>query len=201
MDVEDAIAGRRSVRKFAAGPLPDETVRRLIQLACAAPAPHGSRPWRFVHVASAEARNHLAEAMTDAWSADLDREGRSLAESERSLARSRRQIAKAPTLLLACLSLDEARHWPDERRSLAERDMFVQSLGAALQNLLLAAHARGLTGYIKGAPLFCHEAVARALDLPAGWEPAFLVLLGSPAEEARPPARPPFPLDIHLIER
>ena len=77
--------------------------------------------------------------------------------------------------------------------------MYMQSLGAALQNLLLAAHARGLGGYLKGAPLFCRAAVAEALALPDGWQPAFLVLLGYPADGARPPPRPePRPEDFLL---
>ena len=79
--------------------------------------------------------------------------------------------------------------------------MFVQSLGAALQNLLLAAHARGLAGYLKGAPLFCAPAVAQALDLPVDWQPAFLVLLGYPADDVGPSPRSPVPLDSILTER
>ncbi|MFQ5815094.1 MAG: CoB--CoM heterodisulfide reductase iron-sulfur subunit B family protein, partial [Candidatus Hydrothermarchaeaceae archaeon] len=47
----------------------------------------------------------------------------------------------------------------------AEHDMFMQSLGAALQNLLLAANAYGLAGYLKGAPLICQTAVAEALGI------------------------------------
>ena len=57
--------------------------------------------------------------------------------------------------------------------------MFVQSLGAALQNLLLAAADYGLAGYFKGAPLFCPDAVRGALDLPGDWHPSFLVLLAT----------------------
>jgi nitroreductase len=79
--------------------------------------------------------------------------------------------------------------------------MFVQSLGAALQNLLLAAHALGLAGYLKGAPLFCRDAVASALDLPNAWEPAFLVLLGYPAAGLQLPPRPEIDLDSFLARR
>jgi hypothetical protein len=63
--------------------------------------------------------------------------------------------------------------------------MFVQSLGAALQNVLVGAGEYGLAGYLKGAPLFCPEAVREALDLPPDWEPAFLVLLGYPEASTR----------------
>lgn len=195
-----AIAGRRSIRRFASRNVPRPLVEELIAAACAAPAPHHSRPWRFVEVTAA-ARPRLAEAMASAWQADLEAEGRVPKESERALARSRRQLTDAPLLLLACLTPDAARDWPDERRRLAERDMYMQSLGAALQNLLLAAHASGLGGYLKGAPLFCQETVTQALDLPAGWEPAFLVLLGYPEPTAEPPPRPsPNPNDF-LVQR
>ena len=79
--------------------------------------------------------------------------------------------------------------------------MFVQSLGAALQNLLLAAGDSGLVGYLKGAPLFCADAVGEALDLPAEWEPTFLVLLGFPQEGAVPAERASIPIEEFLVER
>ena len=199
--VSKAIASRRSIRRFTSRPVPADAVRRLVALACTAPAPHASHPWRFVHITSPETRDTLADAMADAWRADLDREGQTVHTIHKLLSRSRRQLTEAPVLLLACLSLDEARPWPDERRRHAERDMFVQSLGAALQNLLLAAHARGLAGYLKGAPLFCPDAVHQALGLPAGWEPTFLILLGHPAEGTDPPPRPPLAVDDFLGTR
>lgn len=199
--VARAISARRSVRQFALSAVDTTIVRDLVSLACTAPAPHHSRPWRFVHVTTAGARERLADAMTDAWRADLEREGRPLREVSRRLLRAQRQVTSAPALLLACLCLDESRTWPDERHRLAERDMFVQSLGAALQNLLLAAVERGLTGYLKGAPLFCQQASRDALDLPADWEPAFLVLLGHPAPGYSAPPRDPADLDTFFVER
>ncbi|MCH7485228.1 MAG: nitroreductase family protein [Chloroflexi bacterium] len=95
----------------------------------------------------------------------------------------------------------EAKEQADEGRRSAERDMFVQSLGAALQNMLLAAVERGLVGYLKGAPLFCAPAVREALELPDGWEPAFLVLLGHPEEGFEPPPRADVEVGDVMVER
>lgn len=196
----DAIATRRSIRRFAPREVSPTIVRELIAAAVVAPAPHHSRPWRFVEVGP-EARPRLIEAMAVAWRADAASDGLSDSRIEGELRRSRKQMADAPLLLLACIELGSARSWPDDRRRAAERDMYMQSLGAALQNLLLAAHARGLGGYLKGAPLFCQAAVAEALALPDGWQPAFLVLLGYPAEGAGPPARPDARVDDFLVSR
>ncbi len=200
MDVSEAIAGRRSVRRFARREVPRDLLRELVAAACAAPAPHHSRPWRFVEI-TPDSRPRLVEAMAAAWRADFEADRQPPEAVERSLARSRRQLTEAPMLLLACLELDRARRWPDRRRRRAERDMYVQSLGAALQNLLLAAHARGLGGYLKGAPLFCQSAVTEGLDLPSRWEPVFLVLLGYPAEGSLPPPRPAIGTGDFLLER
>ncbi len=200
MDILEAIASRRSVRRFAPREVRRDVARELIAAACAAPAPHHSRPWRFVEVRPGT-RLRLIEAMAAAWRADLGADGRPAQALEAPLARSRRQLTDAPLLLLACLQAEAARDWPDKRRRSAERDMYVQSLGAALQNLLLAAHARGLGGYLKGAPLFCPAAVSEALSLPNGWQPAFLVLLGYPADDSRPMSRSAIRADDFLIER
>lgn len=201
MQLDEAIASRRSIRHFDPREVPPELVQELIAAACTAPAPHRTRPWRFIHVISRDSRTRLAEALERAWRADMERDGSPMDGLEARIARSRRQLLEAPVLLLACLALEGAHPWPDERRRRAERDMFMQSLGASLQNLLLAAHSRGLAAYLKGAPLFCPQAVASALQLPPGWEPAFFVLLGYPAQGFVSPPRPDLRLEDFLTRR
>ena len=190
MRVSDAIVSRRSVRRFAARPVPDTVLRELIELACAAPAPHHTRPWQFVLVGK-ESRPRLAQAMTDAWRVDLEADGAPPERIEELARRSQRRLLSAPALLLAGLHLGGARRWPDHQRRLAERDMFVQSLGAALQNLALAAHERGLGCCVLGSPLFCQDAVRQALRLAPEVEPLFLVMLGYPPEGYVPEPRTP----------
>lgn len=199
--VADVIVSRRSVRHFAPDPVDQALVRELIGLACTAPAPHHSRPWRFADVVSVDGRKALADAMGESWLEDMAAEKRSVHEMQKLIGRSRAQVMDAPVLLVACLALDETREWPDETRRMAERDMFVQSLGAALQNILLAAVERDLVGYLKGAPLFCGPAISQALGLPEDWDPAFLVLLGYPESGFEPPERAAIDLSEFLVER
>jgi coenzyme F420-0:L-glutamate ligase/coenzyme F420-1:gamma-L-glutamate ligase len=176
-------------------------IRELVALACTAPAPHHSHPARFVHVMTPDARERLADAMSESWLSDLSAEDRSVIEVDRMIKRSRSQVLEAPALLVSCLVLDGARSWPDGRRTAAERDMFVQSLGASLQNILLAAVERGLAGYLKGAPLFCADAIREALVLPDGWHPAFLVLLGYPQDGFEPQPRDAIEPGDYMVQR
>jgi coenzyme F420-0:L-glutamate ligase/coenzyme F420-1:gamma-L-glutamate ligase len=200
VELFDALRGRRSVRRFANRPVPPALLDELISSACLAPAPHHSRPWRFV-VVGTQARDRLAEAMGARWRRDLEADGVAETRIEALLARSRAQIRDAPTLLLACLVSEGLRAWPDEARRRAEWLMGAQSMGAALQNLMLAAHARGLGSFWISAPLFCPEAVREALDLPQEYVAQALVALGYPDPAAPLPSRPEPDLAALVLER
>jgi len=200
MDALEAIRSRRSLRQLDARPVPRELLDQALEAACLAPAPHHTRPWRYV-VVSAERRAALADAMGAAWRADLERDGHPQALIERLLRRSRRQIIDAPALVLACLTHEGLRKWPDERRARNEWAMAQQSVGAGLQNLMLAAHALGLASYWISAPLFAPEAAAEALSLPDDVVAQALVVVGYPAAGAAPKPRPAADASQLVIER
>jgi len=63
------------------------------------------------------------------------------------------------------------------------------SVAAAIQNLLLSAHARGLGACWMTGPLVAEAALAALLEVPAGWRIAALIPLGRPAERPKPPTR------------
>ncbi len=199
MDVFTALTGRRSLRRFAERPVAHQSLERLLTVACLAPAPHHSRPWRFVVVGSRQSRQRLAEAMGQPWRLDLKSDGVPPDKIAWLLERSRRQIMEAPALILGCLVPQGLRPWPDERRRQAEWAMAVQSMGAALENLMLAAHALGLASFWISAPLFCPETVREALDLPEHYVAQALIALGYPAPDVAPrPREEPSLADLTL---
>lgn len=200
MELGDAIRSRRSVRGLEGPPLTADELRPLIEVALLAPAPHHTRPWRFVHV-RAETREVLATAMGDAWRADMQADGVPEAQQERALTRSRRQLIEAPTLLVGCVVGEGLRTWPDDRRDRAEWTMAAHSFGAGLQNLLLAAHDAGLAAFWISAPLYAQDAVRAALNLDAGWRPQACIALGRPSGDYTPFARPAPDLAGSFIER
>jgi coenzyme F420-0:L-glutamate ligase/coenzyme F420-1:gamma-L-glutamate ligase len=200
MEVVEAIRTRRSIRGLEGPPLTHEEVSALIALALLAPAPHHTRPWRFVHVLPPR-REALAKEMGEAWRRDMEADGVSAERQVRALERSRRQLIAAPTLLVGCLAGAGLHQWPDERRDRAEWTMAAHSFGAALQNILLAAHARGIAGYWISAPLFAQEAVRSALDLDAEWRPQACIALGRRSEAYQPFDRPAPDLGSMLIVR
>jgi coenzyme F420-0:L-glutamate ligase / coenzyme F420-1:gamma-L-glutamate ligase len=199
--VEQAVTARRTVRTFDPDrPVPAAALRTAVAAAATAPAPHHTRPWRVLRL-SAATRTRLLDAMAARWRADLTADGLPEATIARRLARSDAVLREAPELLVPFVVLDGAHRYPDARRTVAERDLFVLSGGAALQNLQIVLTGHGLGAAWISSTVFCPRTVREALDLPAGWEPLGMVAVGWPVAGTAPPTRPPIDVDELLLER
>jgi nitroreductase len=71
----------------------------------------------------------------------------------------------------------------------------VLSLGAAVENVLLAAADSGFASCWVSAPIFCPEEARDALALPREWLPHAMVIVGIPDPSYTGRQRPPVPLD------
>jgi len=187
-DALDAVLrGRRSIRSYEDRPVPPDVVERVLDAARHAPSPHRSVPWRFAVLVGADAKTRLAAAMGDRWRADLTRDGVPSEGVEAEVEKSRRRLTLAPVVLVGCLYLDPLDEYPDPARQQAETYMAAHSLGAALQNVMLAAHANGLASCWMCAPVFCPEVVRDAVGLDNALIPHALITLGYASKP--PPAR------------
>jgi F420 biosynthesis protein FbiB-like protein len=179
--VLDAIKERRSVRKYSARPVPQEAIEEVLVAAGWAPSAHNAQPWRFIVLDDPQVKRRLAEAMAESWAADIAKDGSKI-EPENFKFRVER-FAAAPVLILACLTMEDMDNYSDEKRQKLERDLAMQSLAAALENMLLAAHAKGLGACWFCAPSFCKETVRKVLKIPDEVEPVTLIAMGYPAEQ------------------
>ncbi|GGI03904.1 coenzyme F420-0:L-glutamate ligase [Egicoccus halophilus] len=197
---EEAVAARRTVRRLDPDrSVPPQALHAAVVAASRAPAPHGTRPWRIVRLRSST-RARLLDAMARRWRADLAADGVAADAVERRIARSDAVLRAAPELLAPFVLLDGAHDYPDRRRRTAERDLFVLSTGAALQNLQVVLAGHGLGAAWISSTAFCAPTVRDVLDLPDSWQPVGMVAVGYPAG---PPPRPrePGSSDGLLLER
>jgi coenzyme F420-0:L-glutamate ligase/coenzyme F420-1:gamma-L-glutamate ligase len=193
--VPDFIEQRRSIRSFRDEPVDRSVLDTLIEAACLAPAPHHSRPWRFVVIDTDAAKLALADGMGARWQADLEADGVSAERIAELVAASHTKITGAPALMLACLTWDGLDRYPDETRQRAEWGMALLSLGASVENFMLSAAGAGLASCWVAAPIFCPEAARDSLNLPTEWLPHALVLVGHPDPAYVARERPPVPLE------
>lgn len=182
---------RRSVRQYEDRPVPRTLIEDVLEAARWAPSPHGRQPWRFVVLTRPEPRLRLADAMGAEWRRNLEMDQQSPDVVAIRLEKSRQRILSAPAIVMPCLYLAELDTYPDPSRQAAETTMAIQSLGAAVQNMLLAAYSLRLDSGWMCAPLFCPEVVCQALDLDPTLIPHALITLGYAARDpARRPHRP-----------
>ena len=195
------IEQRRSIRAFRSEPVDRETLDGLVEAACLAPAPHHSRPWRFVVIDTDGGKEALARGMGARWRADLTADGVAARRVEELVAASHTKLMTAPAMVLGCLTWNGLDRYPDETRQRAEWGMALLSLGAAVENLMLTTADAGLASCWVAAPIFCPEAARDALELPGEWLPHALVLIGYPAPTYVARERPPVPLETLRLNR
>jgi F420 biosynthesis protein FbiB-like protein len=174
--------------------VPHELIEQVVDAARWAPSPHGRMPWRFVVLTRLDRKSRLADAMAEEWQRNLEMDRQPPEIVAVRLKKSRLRVEGAPVVIIPCLYLHDLDHYPDQQRQQAETTMAVQSLGAAVQNMLLTAYRLGLdTGWMC-APLFCPDVVVGALDLDSSLIPQALIMLGYAA--TNPPRRERLPLDM-----
>jgi coenzyme F420-0:L-glutamate ligase/coenzyme F420-1:gamma-L-glutamate ligase len=174
---------RRSVRRFADPPVPPELLEAAVAEALTAPAPHHTRPVRFVWLQTRATRTRLLDRMKDKWRHDLSGDGRSADAVERRVARGQ-ILYDAPEVVIPFLVPDGAHAYPDAARSDAEHTMFTVAVGAAVQALLVALAVRGLGSCWIGSTIFAADLVRTELGLPADWEPLGAIAIGYASDTA-----------------
>lgn len=197
MTFNTLVRGRRSVRQLRPDSVPHDLILQVLDAARWAPSPHGRMPWRFAVLTRPAPKRRLADAMAASWQQQLQFDNQPAEIVAIRLQKSQARIMSAPVLIVPCLYLADLDVYPDAERQQAETIMAIQSLGAAIQNLLLKAVDLGLdTGWMC-APLFCPDVVAQALDLDPALTPHALIPLGYAA--ADPKRRERLPLEALIV--
>ncbi len=189
---------RRSVRRFSAEPVASDQIEAAVAEALTAPAPHHTRPVRFVWVQDPSKRQSLLDRMKDKWRADLASDGRTSEAIERRVSRGA-ILYDAPELVIPFMVPDGAHVYPDADRTAAEHTMFTVAVGAAVQALLVALAVRGVGSCWIGSTIFAADLVRDELALPADWEPLGAIAIGYPEEQSAP--RDPVPTDGLLVRK
>ena len=183
MNTLEAIATRRSIRKFQDKPVPDEMLEKVLTAATQAPSGKNRQPWQFIVV-----KEQKRVKMVRILRAGIEK-GKNEGRNPGSAEWSANVMAGAP-LTVFVFNPDGKR--PNLVHSVEQMLMDVvdiQSIGAAIQNMLLAAQDLGL-----GSLWICD--VFSAYEELCDWlgekgEMIAAIALGYAAEEPRPRPRKP----------
>ena len=196
MDAVDAIRQRRSVRRYTDAPVADADIDELLRLALLAPTGGMAQAWSFIVVREADARRAVAELVIRGGG-EYFRTVRPAApgvsgEEHATWARDYAEQAlgtyrDVPVWIIGLVVPRNV--FPADQRE-AERTADVSSLAFAMENLFVAARARGLGTVPTVFHWFVEDAFRTLLQIPVDLEIPLITPLGYPVEfpTSLPPA-------------
>lgn len=174
MHVDDAIRQRRTHKVFSGAPIDDETLRTLCELATWAPNHRFTEPWRFAVVRGPRLADMAVAADASLASLGKDGDAESLRRLEGKRDKLRRRLAQVGAVIVA-----SHRRSPDD--AVQQREDYAAT-ACAVQNLLLAATARGLVGLWSTGAVLTTPPMRVFYGVPDDHDVVAVVFLGRPTQ-------------------
>jgi len=179
MEFNDVLAARHSIRDYSDREVPAEVLERLLEAAALAPSAMNAQPWRYyittdgmrdrVGEVIAQATTHLQEFVDVVPRETLDEAVRWYSE-----------LGGAPVIIIVTMMQTEGEL--DEINKLL-------SIGASVENLLLAATNEGLGACNITFSYFVRDDIAPLLEIDESERVVSVIALGYPGDRA--PHSPP----------
>lgn len=191
------IKSRRSVRVMASEPIPAAALDAIVECGLYAPSGSNQQPWHFAVITNRDLINKIKDAVSEKVGEIKERiSSASARKSFDGYVRYITFFGGAPALICCFVEPYRAllerllnRYAPELSVSTRE-NASVQSVAAAVENMLLAAHAFGYAGCWITGPLVAKEEI-EALVKPEGkWELLAMIALGQ-CDKTRPAPKAP----------
>jgi len=188
MDIYEAINARRSIRKFQPIKVEDATLMKLAEAAIKAPNGGNAQPWDFIFVTDSGLIHKLCGILEEVHSEYFGKARKDNLEGERfeKAVSMYGRMAVAPAFVLVC------KHIRNQQLNKSHEEWSTtwahHSIGAAMENLILAAVAEGLGTCWLGTPSWKGDEIKALLEIPEHVEIVAMSPIGVPDEA--PKARP-----------
>ncbi|MDD3013010.1 MAG: nitroreductase family protein [Candidatus Gastranaerophilales bacterium] len=193
MEIFEAIETRHSVRKFKADIPPIEDVKKIINAARLAPSSTNDQMWHFIVIYNTKVKNKMKQAIIETYDEILTWKE---AEGKESKINFYKQFSAfftdAPVNIAVLMEPKESlmadimreKGVNEKKISKMRPDSGLLSIGAAIENLSLAAHALGYGSCWLTAPLYACKKLEEILEVKSPYQLVSLLCLGKPESPA-----------------
>ncbi len=172
MDINAAILGRRSIRKFTNQPIDHQIIEKIVEQASYAPSWKHTQIARYILIENKELINQIAGGMI------LD------------FKMNEKTLQSCAAVMVISYITQRSGYERDGSFSTPKGDGFEMfDAGVAAQTFCLAAYEQGLGTVITG--YFNEQKICQLLDLPANQKIGALICMGYPDESPAAPKRKP----------
>jgi nitroreductase len=202
--LEKLVKERRSVRKWKKGDVPDELIKKAIELGTWAPNGGNYQGWHFIVIKKKEIIVKMADAVQSVsdrvagwpeaqeWQGDVDRYRKNASFFRNAPAVIAAFTGEYQSVMDKVLLRRES-HDPEAKQVLTFRrsaPTSIQSVAAAVATMLLAFDQMGLGAVWLGAPLMAKKEIEAILRVPANLSLICLVAVGYPDESPQRERKP-----------
>ena len=192
----------RAMRRLKPDPIPEETLKKIIDAGIRAPSGGNMQDWAFILVRETERKRFIRDYYWNTWQNLMGERGipDDMPPAQQRMLNAAAHLAahldEAPVLLLACAKTE----YPPLAAMNHERANAAVIHGTiypAVQNILLACRALGVGATLTTIHCFFEEELKQRFDIPADMEVSALIPMGYPQGKFGPVSRAPVEDVIH----
>lgn len=204
MKTIDAIFTRRSIRRFKKDPIDTETILKILDAARMAPSGANLQPWYFIVIRDRKILEEMEKIIRNEMEKVPKFLKGTVKNREELLKQLRIQVTlnslffvQAPVTIAVCVQeienplmqclLDSGMDSYDVHKYMGF--MEIQSVSAAVQNLLLATHDLGYGACWMNVPFFAKDELEKILGVKSPWSLISLIPIGKPDHSPMAPPR------------
>ncbi len=200
MEYTEVITKRRSIREFTADPVSADQINALISAALRAPSINNSRLWKFYAITDKNLMNNMAEAVKKSLAELL--KGKQEEDKYKTVEYFSTFFVNAPLLIGITIKpykaiIDDIFEDDPEKVNELRRFPDYQSLGAAVQNILLKAVDLDLGACWLTGMLIARHDLEKMLGISDPEKLSAFIAVGHPAKQI--PPRSETPVDDFLV--
>jgi len=197
MEIFECIDTRKTIRKYTDYIPTDDEIKRIINSARLAPSAINAQNWRFIAVLNKDVKHKMAEAILEKYdeiTKNLDEETKNRVLGYKGHSTF---FENAPVVIV-CVEIEapkfmggvlETAGYSKEAISKMRPDSYLLSMGGAIENMILSAHALNLSSCWMVAPVLAHDEIKAVLNLADNEKITTLLAVGKPYSDN--PNKPP----------
>lgn len=196
MEFKEVAFKRTSIRNFTADNVPVDDLQEMVKLAGTAPSVNNSQPWKFYAVTNKDLMNRMADAISAKISELPENQSRISGHVKQQTEWFATFFKDAPAVIALATSgyesvLEKGVNLNHEKINELRNHPDIQSIGAAVQNILLAAVDMGYGACWMSAPAMAADEIDHILSVDSNYHVAAFVAVGKPQADKEPKNKKP----------
>ncbi len=205
MELQKAIEKRTSVRSFKDTPVPVADLKHLVKMGGFAPSVNNYQPWKFYAITNHNLLGRMAEQVKKKIEEIPENESIASENIKSQVEFFSTFFENAPAVI--AFSMEDYESVLEQGVQMSHQDINIlrnypdiQSAGAAVENILLAAVDMGYGACWLSAPMMAKEALEELIGITDPYHLMAFVAVGVPDREFKPKEKKPLEEIFELIE-